>query len=317
MNHRHRTTRRSFLRSAGSTLAALGAGSVLVGESRTACLAAENRLPPVAVFSKVYQELKLDFPQSAEVTAEAGMDGIDCAVRPGGEILPEQAADSLPRYAEALGKRRVRMLLLTTAIQGVDSPHAAEILKAGKELGIRYYRLGFWSHRPEVPAEKLRTQIRASLKELAAMNRQLGLCALFQNHSAGRNNSYSMAGGDLGDMYEIVKDFNADEIGVAFDLGHALITHGDQWSTHFRRLQERIRVVYVKDVRQRSQFVPFGQGEFGRTGFFPMLAKLGYHAPLSMHVEYEWAPHGHKTQAALVEALKGNRQAIQRWWNGA
>ena len=63
-------------------------------------------MPPVAVFSKLYQELKLNFEQSAEVTAEAGLDGIDCAVRDKGEIEPARAADEMPRYAEALGKHR-------------------------------------------------------------------------------------------------------------------------------------------------------------------------------------------------------------------
>ena len=48
---------------------------------------------PIAVFSKVYQELKLDFKAAADLTAEAGLDGIDCPVRSGGEIEPEQAAN--------------------------------------------------------------------------------------------------------------------------------------------------------------------------------------------------------------------------------
>src|SRR5882724_3584433 len=51
---------------------------------------------PIAVFSKIYQELKLDFEAAATVTADAGLDGVDCPVRAGGEILPERAADQLP-----------------------------------------------------------------------------------------------------------------------------------------------------------------------------------------------------------------------------
>src|SRR4051812_29968226 len=94
-------TRRRFL---GSTAAATTL-SALWPPGNVPCLGAEAFSPEVAVFSKLYQELKLTFQESAEVTAEAGLDGIDCAVRPGGEILPERAAEEMPRYAEALGKQ--------------------------------------------------------------------------------------------------------------------------------------------------------------------------------------------------------------------
>jgi sugar phosphate isomerase/epimerase len=307
-------TRRSFVRAA---VAAVGTGSVLVGKDGFADSATESPLPPVAVFSKLYQELKLDFQQAAEVTAEAGLAGIDCPVRPGGEILPEHAADRMPQYAEALGKRGLRMLLLTTAIQGVDSPHVQEILGAAKKLGVRHYRLGYWPHRRDVPPAKLRERITSSLKDLAAMNRQMGLCALFHNHSSGSNKATGPAGGDLGEMYDIVKDFDPNQIGVAFDLGHALVTHGDEWRKHFERLKPHIRIAYVKDVKRPSRFVAFGQGEFGRTDFFRLLAQMNYRAPVSMHVEYDWASPGQKTREAMVETLKQNRRALERWWRGA
>jgi sugar phosphate isomerase/epimerase len=297
-------------------MAAVGAGNVLVGEEGLAGSAMKNPLPPVAVFSKVYQELKLDFAQAAEVTAEAGLAGIDCPVRPGGEILPEHAADRMGQYAEALGQRGVRMLLLTTAIQGVESPHVQEILGAAKKLGVRHYRLGYWSHQRDVPPAKLCERIRSSLKDLAAMNREMGLGALFHNHSSGGDKATGPAGGDLGELYDLVKDFDPNQIGVAFDLGHAIITHGDDWRQHFQRLKRHIRIVYVKDVQRPSRFVPFGQGEFGRTDFSRLLAQMNYAAPFSMHVEYEWAPPGHKTRAALVETLKRNRRAMELWWRG-
>ena len=275
-------------------------------------------LPPVAVFSKVFQELKLDLEQSAAVTADAGLDGIDCAVRAKGEIEPEKAADEIPRYAEALAKRNVRMLLLTTGITDIRSPHAHEILVAGKKLGIRDYRLGYWTHQASAVAEaKQRGEIQASLKDLAAMNRELGMCGMVQNHSNPGNKSGGQVGGDLNELYDIVKDFDPNEIGVAFDLGHAIITHRDEWRKHFERLKDHIRIFYVKDVRRPAQWVPFGEGEYGHTDFFSLVKKMNYRSPLSMHIEYPWAAEGQKTQAALVEALKANRRAIGQMWQRA
>jgi sugar phosphate isomerase/epimerase len=304
-------TRRRFLRWAGT----IGSGCAA---TPLCALAAGNagRLPPAAVFSKVYQELKLDFEQSARLTAEAGLDGIDCTVRPGGQIEPAEAADRLPQYARALAGHGVGLLLAATAIQGLDSPYARPILETARRLGVGYYRLGFWRHQPGLSPGRRCALIRSALKELAALNRRWGLCALFQNHSSPGTEAGAIVGGDLDELYRIVADFNPDQIGVAFDLGHALITHGDQWRPRFQRLREHVRAVYVKDVKRPAQFVRFGEGEFGRTGFFPWLARLNCRAPLSIHVEYDWAPPGGKGHAALLETLRHSRKMLGRWWRG-
>jgi sugar phosphate isomerase/epimerase len=315
-------SRRFFIEAVGRSTAA-GVGCAFLTERSFAGLEPRSAMPPVAVFSKLYQELKLSFAESAEVTAEAELDGIDCAVRDKGEIVPERAADDMPRYAEALGKHGVKMLLLTTGILGVDSAHARDILSAGKKLGIRYYRVGFWPRPPEVAAEKHVVEIKARLWELAALNRELGVCALFENHSApgtkvgpksASGKTSGMAGGDLDELHEIVKDFDPDQIAVAFDLGHAIIMHGDEWHKHFARLKGHIRIAYIKDVGRTARFVPFGEGEFAKTDFFSLLKGMNYHAPISMHIEYAWAPEGKKSRAAMVEMLKSNRRVIGQWW---
>jgi sugar phosphate isomerase/epimerase len=304
------TSRRQFIRRTMPAIAALG----LAPKAARLAFGAPAFAPPVAVFSKVYQELKLDFEQSAEVTAEGGLDGIDCPVRPGGEIAPPAAADQMPLYAEALRRHGVRMLLLTTGIVGVSSPHAGEILRTAKGLGITCYRLGYWAHRPDRPAERLLAEIAPQLKDLAAMNKELGVCGVYQNHSAPQNHARRNAGCDLAELYDMVKDLDPDQIGVAFDLGHAIVEHGDRWREHFERLKPHIRVVYIKDVQRPAKFVRFGEGEFGRSGFFPLLARMNYRAPLSMHVdEFNWAPDGHKTRQVLVQNLKECRRVLGQW----
>lgn len=297
-------TRREFLAGA----AAVAAGGLV----RPVRLPAP--VPPVAVFSKVYQELKLDFEAAADLTAEAGLDGIDCPVRPGGEIPPERAAEDMPRYAEALRKRGVGMLLLATGITGVDSPHAETLLRTARRLGIRHYRLG--NHmipKGRTAADRI-PETRARLKELAALNREIGIGAIFQNHSPGDR----YLGGDLAVMAEIVKDFDPAQIGVAFDLGHAIIVHGDDWASHFERLKSHIRVAYVKDVQRPNRFVAFGEGEFGKTDWFRRLRQMEYSAPFSMHIEYDWAGPGNpRTREALRETLRRSAAILRRWWTEA
>lgn len=300
-------SRREFI---GRTLAAsasipLCAGSALSG------LAAETFSPPIVVFSKVYQTLKLNFDEAAALTAEAAIDGIDCPVRPGGEVLPEHVARQLPEYAAALRKRGLQLPLLTTAITGVSSPCAEDILRTAKKLGVQFYRLGFVIRETNASAGKQVREIKAHLKDLAALNKQIGIGAIFQNHSpAGQ----TYVGGDLAELYDIVKDFDPAQIGVAFDIGHALVVHGDDWRRHFEKLKPHLKIAYVKDVKREGRWVPFGEGDIGSTGYFKLLKELKYQAPVSLHIEFDWTDGGKsKTRPALVKALQDSSRVLRRW----
>src|SRR5215471_1200576 len=99
------SSRRDFLAVTARATAGLSALDSLSIHS----LAAEPGQPlrlPIAVFTKVYQPLKLGFADSAALTAEAGLNGVDSPVRPEGEIPPERASEDLPRYAEALRRHK-------------------------------------------------------------------------------------------------------------------------------------------------------------------------------------------------------------------
>ena len=309
MNNHALLSRRDFL--ARAALAGIAAAAWGCREFRAA--PAGGKWPPlVPVFSKIYQELKLDFDQAAELTAEAGLDGVDCPVRPKGEIEPERAANEMPRYAEALRKRKLDMLLITTGISGIASPHAETVLRTAKKLGIRYYRLGFSTVTKQKLAGVSLSEIKAQLRELAALNKELGLTGVIQNHSPSGRSTY--VGGDLHEMYDIVKDFNPDQIGVAFDLCHALIVHGDDWTARFDQLKPHIKVAYVKDVKRPRDLTPFGEGEFSKTDYFKRLKQMNLNAPLSMHIEYEWCPKGQeKTRAGMLKMLQQNLRVLKGW----
>ena len=303
----NRLSRREFI---ARTLAA-SSGAAFCGGSAVPLCAEEKSLLPIVVFSKVYQELKLSFDEAAAATAEAGIDGIDCPVRPGGEILPAHAARELPRYATALKQRGLQMPLLTTAITGVSSPSAEDILRTARQLGVAYYRLGFVLRQRDLSISKQVDQVGAQLKDLAALNKQIGIGAIFQNHSpSGR----SYVGGDLAEMYDIVSDIDPAQIGVAFDIGHALVVHGDDWRRHFEKLKRHVKIAYVKDVTRAGRWVPFGEGDIAATGYFKLLKEMGYRAPVSMHLEFDWTDGGKsKTRPALVKAVRDSAQVLRRW----
>jgi len=300
--------RREFLL---RTALAAGATTTLTPASLVA--ATESPVPksPIVVFSKVYQMLKLNYEESASLTSEAGLAGVDCTVRPAGEVLPERVGEDLPRYATALKQKGLIMPLITTAILGPQSPHAEKVLRAARQLGVGYYRIGFVEMATDSSAKSLIAERRADLKELAKLNKQLGLTALVQNHSPS---GHSYLGGDLNELRQIVADFDPAEVGIAFDIGHAISVHGKQWASLFEPLKPHVRIIYVKDVNRQHKWVPFGEGEVGGCGYFQVLKELQYKAPISLHIEFDWNQKGkQQNRAALLAALRQSVQVLRGW----
>jgi sugar phosphate isomerase/epimerase len=298
--------RRHFLKTLA--VASTGAGLLPVGDLD--CFASEFA-PPLVVFTKAYQTLKLNFADSAAITDEAGLNGVDVPVRPGGEIEPERVTQDLPQYAEVLKAPKLSIPLLTTAIISPSSPHAEEILRTAKKVGVQFYRVGFIERETGAAGEKQMRETKAQLKDLAALNRQIGIGGLVQNHSPS---AHKYLGGDLSELHELVSGLNPSEMGIAFDIGHALIVHGEQWRSHFEQLKPFLKVAYVKDAKKEGRWVPFGQGDVAGTGYFKLLKELNYHAPISLHIEFDWTNQGKtKTKEALVKALKESATVLRGW----
>ena len=299
--------RRDFL-----TRTALGCAGALATADLASFAADAPSSPQIVVFSKVYQMLNLNFEAAAALTAEAGLQGVDCPVRLGGEVLPERVKDDLPRYVEALRKQKLGMPLMATDITSPKTACAADVLRTAKNLGTEYYRLG-----PRNPdnSRPLADQIRdfkAELKDLAALNREIGLPGLFQNHSPAGKSIY--LGGDLAQLHQLVSDLDPAWLGVAFDIAHALVVHGEDWRPYYEKLKPWIRVIYVKDVTRSKQWVPLGKGDTYGTGYYDLVKISGYRAPISLHVEYDWYEGGKdRTRQRLFQALKDDHSVLKSW----
>ncbi len=95
MNSPHLLTRREF----ATATAAAAVASAAVSPGLFAQGEGEKRFKIIG-FTKPFQNL--NFEDTANTVAEIGWDGIECPVRPKGQIEPEHAPDELPRLVEAL-----------------------------------------------------------------------------------------------------------------------------------------------------------------------------------------------------------------------
>jgi sugar phosphate isomerase/epimerase len=307
LEHGRSLSRRDFV----ARLSLGAAGVALVGHGGGLCQAEQGIRVPIVIFSKAYQPLKLTKEESAEFTSEAGLDGVDCPVRPDGEVVPESVADDLPAYVEALRKHGRSMPYITSAITSVDSPKAETVLRTARKLGVERYRLGFIYRSSDDPWQQQLREVRAHLKDLAALNKEIGIGAVMQNHSpTGR----TYVGGNLDDLAQVVDGFAPEQIGVAFDIAHALNVHGLGWRERFNKIKPYLKVVYVKDANRKKRFVPLGQGEVGPSGYFKLLKQIGYHAPISLHIEYSENPKAQpETKTALLKAVKESLVVLKEW----
>ncbi len=285
-------TRRQFLQGAAvvSSLAATQPFS-LFGQNVKAAIGQK-----ICAFEKPLQFLPFD--ELAELFAGLGFNGVEATVRPGGHVLPEKVEEDLPRFIDALKKRGLEMTVLTSGISGIDSPHAEKTLRTAAKLGVKHYRMNWFRYDLKKPLLPQLDEFRPKLKELAALNRELGLTALYQNH-AGSN----MVGAPLWDIYSIIKDFDPKQIAVAFDIRHATVEGGLSWPIQFHLVKSHIGAVFVKDSaweNDKVKNVPLGQGMVDKK-FFPLLKEINFTGPISLHVEYLDRS---KDKNVLAEAFK-------------
>ncbi len=105
-------------------------------------------------------------------------------------------------------------------------------------------RLGTFNYAQDQPIPHQLNPIGTRLRELAALNKDLGLQPGFQNHSGD-----SRVGTPIWDIWTMIKDLDPQAMGICFDLGHATIEGGLAWPTHFRLAAPHLTAVFVKDFR--------------------------------------------------------------------
>lgn len=294
--------RREFL---GATAAA--AAVLSLGERSAP--GAEGAAPPrrpIVVFSKAFQQLN---PQAtADLVAEVGWDGLECPIRKGGQVLPEQVEEDLPKLVAALRQRGKQIYIATTDVREVN-PLNEKVLRALSRAGIRHFRMAHYRYdlRQSITAQL--AEIKPRFQEVAALSRELGLRAGYQNHSGS-----GYVGGPLWDLHWLMEGTDPQVLGVHFDIGHATVEGGSSWPVEVKLLEDRFHAVYVKDFywekvnnAWRPRWGPLGEGMISRT-FFQQLKTSAFAGPISMHFEY---PTGNEQET--LRQYKESLARLREW----
>jgi sugar phosphate isomerase/epimerase len=266
---------------------------------------AEKRRFKYCAFAKFLHSLSFD--ELADAIAAAGFDGVEVTARATeSNIHPERAEEVLPKLTEALAKRGLNIMILTTDILSVDQPHAQKMLRAAAKLKIERYRLGFFRYDLKQDILPQLKALQPVFKDIAAMNREIGIAAVFQNHSGAE-----MVGATVWDLHSLIKDYPTKEIGCVFDIRHAAVEAGEAWPIYFNLMKPHLGAISVKDFRwegRKSRHVPLGKGGVDPK-FFKMLQNSDFSGPISVHVEY--LTNGSAKEN--IAALKTDFATLREW----
>jgi sugar phosphate isomerase/epimerase len=287
-------SRRSFVRSS----LACGAAAALPGLVARAAEFSPAGRSKMCLFEKPLQSLPAE--ELAAFTAKAGFDGIAATVRKNGRIAPERAPDELSKLVATLAKHRLEITELTTDITRADQPHAESVLRSAAKLGLKCYRLGSLKYdlARSIPAQL--DAFRAQFRELAALNRELGMAGYYQVHAGASN-----VGAPVWDLVRLVEDHPVDVLGIAWDIRHATVEGGTCWPLNFRLARPHIGIVYAKDFvwrGRRAENVPLGEGMVDPK-FYQLLSGTKFAGPINLHVEYAFPETPGAAQAAILRDL--------------
>jgi sugar phosphate isomerase/epimerase len=269
-------SRRTFL----SAAALAGVRMAWTGAAQAAL---SNGRFPACAFVKYLQSLSFD--ELAEAISGLGFDGIEATVRTKGQIEPERAADELPRLVEALKKKSLEITIMASSINRADQPLTEKVLKTAAGLGIKRYRMDYYKYDLAKPVAQQLADFKPMAKDLAALNKQLGIQAIYQNHAGAQ-----YAGAALWDLHLLLEDIPKEQIGIAYDIRHATVEGGKTWPVTWNLVQPHLAAVYIKNARWEGRKLddgPLGmeQGVVDPV-FFKMLAASSFSGPISLHVEY-------------------------------
>jgi L-ribulose-5-phosphate 3-epimerase len=239
----------------------------------------------VHIFSKHLQFL--NYREMAEAAAEMGFDGVDLSVRPNGHVLPKDVEKNLPKAVNEICKVGFKPLIMTTAVDDASDPTDLRVLKTASNLGFRFYRMNYFQYAEDLSIPQSINVFNEKVKALGALNKELGLMGLYQNHAG------LLVGSNVWDMWELLKDTDSRYMGIQYDIRHAVVEGGLSWPNGLRLLQKQIGLLAIKDckwVEKKGLWsvedTPLGEGMVDFNSYFKILKHYGMNPPISLHFEH-------------------------------
>ena len=261
---------------------------------------------PVSIFAKHLQLMPWD--ELAKFCRDIEVTGIEATVRRDGQVEPGDVTEKLPELCDAMAKTDTRVVLIATNINSPKSPHAESVLRTAATLGVTHYRMEYYRYDLAKPILPQLDAFAREAADLAALNHDLGLTGLYQNHAGAK-----YMGAPLWDLQQVLCDLANEDMAVAYDVRHATVEGNLAWRLDLNMIRDKIGAVYVKDyqaVSGKIRNVSLGEGDVSED-LFAELRKSPPPGPVSLHMEYI-SHKDPKLVKASADAYRKDREALRR-----
>ena len=244
------------------------------------------------VFSKSLKDKSIG--ELIRLAKDFRIDGYDLCVRPGYPVNPDNAAEELPRTAQALAEAGLTIPMVTANVDVIypDHPTAEPILTAMDRSDIRLIKLGYFRYDPE--KQDFWTEvgkIREALTGWEELGKKYNVKICYHTHSLRHFASNASM------LMHLIQGRDARYIGAFLDSGH-MVAEGEEFCVAAEILKEYLSIVSLKDFlltrepigdhgSMKINVVEAGRGMVNWTEVFTTLEKLSFQGPLTIHCEFE------------------------------
>lgn len=228
-----------------------------------------------------------NWQQLAVAVKKLGFDGVDLTVRPGGHVLPERAAEDLPKAVAAIKTEGLAVPMITTGLTSASDPTAKPILSTAGKLGIPFFKPGYYKYEFKDVRREL-GKFGVEFSALVELGKQAGVQCGFHNHDGN-------IGAPLWDVATVIDRLDPKWAGYYFDVRHAVVEGGSGgWKIATNLVAPRLKMIAVKDFYWEKSAkgwrivnCPLGEGMVDWRQYFKLLRQANFHGPVSLHLEYE------------------------------
>ena len=273
------TTRRNFLQLTTATACALA----LPAHATTA----NSFNGTYCMFSKHLPNL--NWQKLGQTVKQLGFGGVDLTVRAKGHVLPERAAEDLPKAIAAIRAEGLTVPMITTELLAATDATAKPILQTAGKLRIPYLKPGYYKY-AFVNVRRELDKAMTDFTSLAELSQEAGVQIGFHNHEGN-------IGAPVWDVANVIDSLPPKWVGYYFDIRHA-VAEGSVagWKIALNLVAPRIKMIAVKDSYPektsqgwKQKNCPLGEGAVDWKTYFRALKQANFHGPISLHIEYDVA----------------------------
>jgi sugar phosphate isomerase/epimerase len=252
-------------------------------------------------FTKTLQ--KLTVAKLIDFVKDAGLDGVDLAVRPGYPVTPDNAAIELPKTAKAFAEAGQIIGLVTapTGLTDAASKQAVAIFEACGAAGVPNIKIGYFGYR--APFDACLKEARAKMEGFARLAERTKVKACYHTHSG------SNLGNNAASLRLLLEGFDPHHVGAFVDTGHTAVNGGPA-ALELDTVRPWLSLIAIKDMQftkgRSSRVVPVGGGIVQWGDVAAGLKACKFNGTVSVHGEYEAKDYDERLALAKKEltALK-------------